>query len=127
MCRAGMLGKKNERQQVQRTLPGRYRASEAPSAHPDARNQAPAAEGHSAVVAGRVEDEASAMRGANQSTDTKYATSIICDALVLIETGRIASAREAIIHALCLLPSINDPEQCKAERHRKSKGRGFHA
>ena len=67
------------------------------------------------------------MRGANQSTDTKHATSLVCDALALIESGRAESARNALVHALCLLPKINEQTQEKAEQERKTAGRGFHA
>lgn len=66
-------------------------------------------------------------RGSNQSTDTKYATSIVCDAVVLLESGRIESARKMLINALCLLPKIYDETQDKAEAERRKESRGLHA
>ena len=67
------------------------------------------------------------MRGANQSTDTKYATSLVCDALALIESGRISSARTLVMEALSRLPEIGDPLQAMAEAEVKKTRRGFHA
>ena len=66
-------------------------------------------------------------RGSNQSVDTKYATLKVCDALVLIDSGRIGSARDSLIQALSILPEIDDEIQKKAEAEFKEKKRGFHA
>ena len=47
------------------------------------------------------------MRGSNQSTQTKHATSIICDALCLLDCGQVAAAKYKITEALMLLPEVN--------------------
>ena len=49
------------------------------------------------------------------SIDTKQAAFLVCDALSLIESGRAEGARKLLIHALVMLPDINDPKQDAAE------------
>ena len=66
-------------------------------------------------------------RGSNQSVDTKYATLKVCDALALLDSGRIGSARDLLIQALSILPEIDDEIQKKADAEFKEKKRGFHA
>lgn len=54
-------------------------------------------------------------RGANQSSYTKRATNIICDALDILKSGRADRAKELIEHALWLLPDISNSTQKDAE------------
>jgi hypothetical protein len=63
-----------------------------------------------------VEEGAGEMkRGSNQSTDTKRATAIICDALDILKSGRADRAKELIEFALWLLPDIDNSTQRTAE------------
>lgn len=67
-------------------------------------------------------------RGGNQSTDTKFATLLVCDALSLLQSGRTESARLLIVRALSMLPKISDKTQDEAEKEYKaSKIGGFYA
>lgn len=62
------------------------------------------------------------MRGENQSVDTKYATTLIGEALAEIRSGRIARAESILEHALVLLPKVCSREQEDAESKRAGKG-----
>jgi hypothetical protein len=66
-------------------------------------------------------------RGANQSVETKYATTLICEALKEIRSGRIGRAVKILDHALVLLPKIGDQEQEAASARRTAAGVGFDA
>ena len=66
-------------------------------------------------------------RGSNQSSYTKYATCLLCDALAMLESGRISSARTLVMEALSRLPEIDDPLQAMAEAEVNKTRRGFHA
>lgn len=63
--------------------------------------------------------------GANQSTDTKYATCLVCDAIELLASGRIESARIALIHAATMLPDIGSSEQANAIAEFRRTRRGM--
>ena len=52
--------------------------------------------------------------GYNQSADTKYATGLICNAIKLIESGRIYLAAPLLRRAVYMLPDIDDSHQSDA-------------
>lgn len=66
-------------------------------------------------------------RGANQSVDTKYATTMICDALRFIESGRIEIAVDRIKDAVSMLPDVDDETQEMACIDAKKNCRGIAA
>lgn len=67
------------------------------------------------------------MRGENQSTDTKYATTLISEALAEIRSGRITRAESILEHALVLLPKVCSKEQDEAELRRRDGPASFKA
>lgn len=66
-------------------------------------------------------------RGANQSTCTKYATVLLCDALSIIKSGRVSDGVSLIHRALSLLPDVDMDEQRKSEFIDKQSRRGIAA
>lgn len=66
-------------------------------------------------------------RGSNQSVDTKYATALLCDALRLIESGRVGMAVDCVKEAVSLLPDVNDDSQKMACIDAKKNHRGIAA
>lgn len=66
-------------------------------------------------------------RGANQSADTKFATFLVCDALRLIESGRVGLAVEYLRNALSILPDVGDEDQGIACVESKKQSRGIAA
>lgn len=68
-----------------------------------------------------------AKRGANQSVSTKYATTLLCDALRLLDIGKVGNAHELIKEAVSMLPDVNDSAQCEACSESKKKNRGIAA
>ncbi len=50
-------------------------------------------------------------RGENQSSSTKWATKLVCDALELMREGRHEEAKGVLHEALCELPDIRTTEQ----------------
>lgn len=68
-----------------------------------------------------------AKRGSNQSADTKFATLKLCDALRMIESGRVFVAVDLIKEAVSMLPDISDEKQISSIVEVKNKRRGFAA
>ena len=68
-----------------------------------------------------------AKRGANQSVSTKYATTLLCDALRLLDIGKVGNAHELIKEAVSMLPDVNDNAQCAVCSELKKKNRGIAA
>lgn len=66
-------------------------------------------------------------RGANQSVSTKYATTLLCDALRFIESGRIVIAVDLIKNAVSMLPDVDDDAQEMACVDAKNNRRGIAA
>lgn len=66
-------------------------------------------------------------RGSNQSSDTKYATQLVCEAVALLKSGRADNAREHLNRALSLLPSIDNPIQEAAEKEDQATRVRFYA
>ena len=61
-------------------------------------------------------------RGSNQSIDTKFATHRVCDAISMIESGRIESAKELLFDAIRMLPDVGDAMQERAEAEQQKRG-----
>ena len=68
-----------------------------------------------------------ARRGANQSVSTKFATTLICDALRLLESGQVGRAHDLLRHASILLPDVNDEAKRAAGIWFKAQNRGIAA
>lgn len=68
-----------------------------------------------------------AKRGANQSVSTKYATTLLCYALRLLDVGKVSNAHELIKEAVSMLPDVNDNAQDDACCESKKKSRGIAA
>lgn len=68
-----------------------------------------------------------AKRGANQSVSTRYATTLLCDALRLLDVGKVSNAHELIKEAVSMLPDVNDNAQDDACCESKKKSRGIAA
>lgn len=67
------------------------------------------------------EDGGIDMRGKNQSVDTKFATCLVCDAIDLLNTGRVELARKRLVHAVTMLPDVlNNTQKDAAEEYRRT-------
>lgn len=64
-------------------------------------------------------------RGSNQSVDTKFATILCCDAISMIESGRVHHGLELIKRAVSMLPEVGSPVQIQAEHEGKAKRSAF--
>ena len=104
-----------DEQDHQRAFQGRYGTSQALAAHPDAEGQARAATGHSAVVAGGIEERQamSSVQQRNAKKHMQYGLPVamaisIDEALVLLSQGRVAAAVDRLKSTL-LYATITDP------------------
>lgn len=64
-------------------------------------------------------------RGANQSVDTKFATVLACDAITLIESGRVNHGLDVLKRAVAMLSDIGKEVQIQAELETKSRKVAF--
>lgn len=66
-------------------------------------------------------------RGENQSTSTKYATTLLCNALRFLESGAVWKAHELIQNAVSILPDVDDSIQGAAYDEKKKNTAGYFA
>ena len=65
------------------------------------------------------------VRGNNQSTDTKFATLLVDDAISFIRSGRVQKGVDTLNRALSMLPDIGLDRQDRFYDRRKDGFRGF--
>ena len=104
-----------DEQDPKRSFPGRYPHGAPLAAHPDTQGQARAATGHSAVVAGGIEERQamSSVQQRNAKKHMQYGLPVamaisIDEALVLLSQGRVAAAVDRLKSTL-LYATITDP------------------
>lgn len=65
------------------------------------------------------------LRGSNQSTDTKFATLLVDDAISFIESGRVQKGVDTLMRALSNLPDIGLDRQAIKKSYFQEGFRGF--
>lgn len=59
------------------------------------------------------------IRGSNQSADTKFATTLVDDAITVIKSGRVHAGVELLQRAILLLPDVGGENQESEARKRR--------